>query len=218
MLDSQILWEELMASAPESLRKAVETSRTGVDFLVSSTYFSGLLSLLSLLFSLLISLHLLSSDPSQVSRLLLTAAAAGAIAPISYGLAVLLVDVWKASVRGLVNLGRIPLAQALGLTIPVDPDEERQMWEVVDAFVREKYEPESAPYLMRYRAAQSSPIGKAPRLGFATRLFLPGAAALGLAVALARHRRVTRQSIGREPEASNAALRLPGCRGASSER
>lgn len=126
-LDSQTLWSELEALAPESLRVAIERARVPVDFAVSFVYLSALVGLISL------ASVLLEAD-AQV-KLLVIAVGALSLSPIWYWLAVVSTSQWYASVQALVNLGRLPLAQAMNLQIPATLEEERRMWEALTTFV-----------------------------------------------------------------------------------
>lgn len=51
-------------------------------------------------------------------------------------LAVVATDEWAGAVRAMVNLGRHPLAAALGLTVADRIEEERTMWHLVSDLVR----------------------------------------------------------------------------------
>lgn len=54
--------------------------------------------------------------------------------------------------RALVNAGRKPLADSLGLVLPKELAEERRMWTLVSRFSRIPFH-ERASALDRYRAA-----------------------------------------------------------------
>ncbi len=56
------------------------------------------------------------------------------LVPIWYRSAASSSTYWDATVRALVNVGRVPLATALGLQLPVSVEQERRMWELVVAF------------------------------------------------------------------------------------
>ena len=117
-LDSQSLWYELQSVVPETTRKYTEDGRAPVDFFVSSIAHMTVLSLSSLV------VGLVKGDPSLV----IVGVAAALTLPLSYRLAVKNVKDWSGSVRALVNLGRRPLAQQMGLRMPQELVEERNMW------------------------------------------------------------------------------------------
>jgi hypothetical protein len=150
-LDSQTLWSELEALVPEPLRVALERARVPVDFAVSLVYLSALVGLISLVGALL--------GDAQV-KLFLIATVALVLSPIWYWIAVVSTSEWYASVQALVNLGRSPLAQAMGLQIPETLEEERRMWEALTSFVSSE-ETDSAIALDSYRKGHlGSPSAK----------------------------------------------------------
>jgi hypothetical protein len=140
-LDSQTLWSELEALVPEPLRVALERARVPVDFAVSFVYLSALVGLISLIAALL--------GDAQLKLFAIAAVAIG-LSPIWYWLAVVSTSEWYACVQAQVNLGRLPLAQAMGLQIPATLEEERRMWEALTTFVSSE-EPDSATTLDSYR-------------------------------------------------------------------
>ena len=58
------------------------------------------------------------------------------LVPLWYRLAVEATDEWAAAFRGLVDLGRKPLAEALGLEMPGTLKQERKMWELASRISR----------------------------------------------------------------------------------
>ncbi|MFD7379789.1 hypothetical protein [Streptomyces mirabilis] len=109
-LDTQVLWNELSAAAPEQARRQVETARTSVDFFVALLYGHGVVAVLAFL--------ALGSAGAERPLLAVTAIALCALIPLWYRSAVYATDEWAAAVRAMVNLGRKPLAEALGLVLP----------------------------------------------------------------------------------------------------
>lgn len=124
-LDSQTFWYELVTVAPDALQKEEQDARAVVDFFVSAIYLAALFSAIAVLVSIL------RSDMQSL--------AAGAIAamlvPFFYSRAVKSVRQWRFVVQALVNVGRLKLADALGLTLPPTLEEERQMWQALTGFV-----------------------------------------------------------------------------------
>ncbi|MFE7594666.1 hypothetical protein ACFU6K_35205 [Kitasatospora sp. NPDC057512] len=72
----------------------------------------------------------LTAAAAHVAPLLATAIAL-LLTPVWYRCAVSATDSWASTVRALVNTGRKPLAEALGLALPATLDEERTMWTAV---------------------------------------------------------------------------------------
>ncbi|MFB6641587.1 hypothetical protein ACFCYF_30585 [Streptomyces chartreusis] len=130
-LDTQLLWNELNAAAPEQARRQVDTARTSVDFFVALLYGHAIVTVIALG-----SLIAPKADPVP---LIVTAAMAAALIPIWYRTAVVATDEWAAAVRALVSIGRAPLAHALGLALPKSLVEERSMWTLVSKFTRIPY-------------------------------------------------------------------------------
>lgn len=105
------------------------------------------------------------------------AAAAAAMIAIGYALAVQLAMPYGAYLRAAFDLGRGPLAEALGLVIPADPVEEQRMWEAVSRMFtyrsRANFEK-----LGKYRAtAEAAPDGEAGKAGKAAGRSAPAARA-----------------------------------------
>jgi hypothetical protein len=142
--DSQVLWHELNAAVPESARKQAEDARTNVDFFVCLLY--G---------------HLLVAASACVELGVETPTrpwlVAGAIiglpllAAVWYRVAVVAVDDWAGAVRAMVNLGRLPLATSIGLTLPNTIDDERVMWSLATEFAAGPYTQETIGALNEFR-------------------------------------------------------------------
>jgi hypothetical protein len=153
-LDSQLLWYQLRAIVPESLRKDVDNSRAGVDFFVCAFYV--LLALgLSAAAALL-------SPRRKVAQLLLVAGIALALAPATYRGAVSATSAWAAAVRAMVDLGRRPLADAYGLHLPNRTEDERAMWAAVGWFIKYPFAAEGAALLDPYRKQMPTAPPSAP--------------------------------------------------------
>lgn len=131
-LDSQALWYELTAAAPSQLRHQVDLARAGVDFFVCLLYGN-------LVVALLAAVAQGARDPSRVT-LLITACAALLVTPVWYRLAQVATDDWTLAVRALVDVGRGALAEAVGLRIPQELSQEREMWARYCRFVRTPYQ------------------------------------------------------------------------------
>ncbi|KOV82192.1 hypothetical protein ADL01_10705 [Streptomyces sp. NRRL WC-3618] len=141
-LDSQVLWNELTAMAPEQARRQVDTARTSVDFFIALLYGHTVLVAMALCAT--------SVDSADPPVLLGTAGVLCALCPLWYRAAVAATDEWAAAVRALVNLGRHPLAQAMGLDLPQDIAEEREMWRMVSRMSRSRFH-DRAVALNRFR-------------------------------------------------------------------
>ena len=57
------------------------------------------------------------------------------ITALSRWLAIQATDAWSDPVRSLVNLGRVKLADSLGLTLPAKLEEEKRMWGLVTKYI-----------------------------------------------------------------------------------
>ncbi|MFI5916691.1 hypothetical protein [Dactylosporangium sp. NPDC051541] len=133
-LDTQIFWYELTAVVDERTTKQVEQARTTVDFFVALLY--G---------------HLAVAGAALVAAFvhpgpLPWAAAVGLplLAYCWYRLAVVTTDEWAAAVRAMVNVGRAPFAEQLGLTLPATLEQERAMWARQSRLARLSYRDFSA--------------------------------------------------------------------------
>ncbi|UJW30984.1 hypothetical protein L3Q67_38270 [Saccharothrix sp. AJ9571] len=133
-LDSQVLWHELNAAVGEPARKQTDDARMNVDFFISLLY-GHLLVVVTAAVDLAIgaAVHPWLVITTIVSLLPLTV--------LWYRLAVVATDEWAGAVRAMVNLGRQPLAAALGLALPQRIDEERSMWLLVGELVSSGYHP-----------------------------------------------------------------------------
>lgn len=143
-LDTQILWHQLTTVVPEQARTQVDDARTGVDFFVCLLY--GHLLVVA------VALAEAASSPARPRSLLLGVAGGLLVAAaVWYRTAVVATDEWTGAVHALVNLGREPLAQALGLSLPDSLEAERDMWSLVGRLTAQPNAAETAA-LDRYRA------------------------------------------------------------------
>ncbi|MEV6479364.1 hypothetical protein [Streptomyces sp. NPDC051576] len=141
-LDSQLLWNELTATAPEQARRQVDTARTSVDFFVCLLYGHVVV--------VLGALATLASSAADIPVVATTATVLLALIPVWYRSAVVATDEWAAAVRALINVGRYPLAGSLGLGVPQELAAEREMWAMVSRLSRIPYH-ERATALDRFR-------------------------------------------------------------------
>ncbi|SFF04178.1 hypothetical protein SAMN05216251_107334 [Actinacidiphila alni] len=142
-LDTQVLWNELTGTAPEQIRRQAELARVNVDFFVALLYGHGLVALAAVL-------SLTAADPDTLP-LTVAAVVLCLLIPVWYRCAVVATDEWAAAVRALVNVGRKPLAESLGLRLPADLAAERAMWTLVTRQSRTAYSDRTAA-LDAYRA------------------------------------------------------------------
>ncbi|SDP72928.1 hypothetical protein SAMN04487981_13559 [Streptomyces sp. cf386] len=142
-LDTQLLWNELTGCVSDQVRRQSELARVSVDFFVALLFGHVAVGAAA-------ALALLGSRPDKLV-LLSTVVALAALVPLWYRSAVTATDEWAAAVRALVNTGRKPLADSLGLTLPKSLAEERDMWTMVSRLSRIPYH-ERAGALDRYRA------------------------------------------------------------------
>ncbi|MFG3064840.1 hypothetical protein ACGFYM_40830 [Streptomyces sp. NPDC048231] len=148
-LDTQVLWNELSAAAPVQARRQVETARTSVDFFVALLYGHAVVAALALLAT--------TSTGAERPLLVVTAIVMGGLVPLWYRSSVYATDEWAAAVRAMVNLGRKPLADALGLVLPPQLSEERTMWQLVTRMSRRPYRDAADLAFAPYRATPPGP-------------------------------------------------------------
>jgi hypothetical protein len=143
-LSSQLMWSQLRGAVVESAAKEVDDARAGVDFFVCMLYVSGLVALSAAC--------ALFSDERDTANLVIAMVVAGVAALGSYRAAVTATDAWAAAVKAMVDLGRVPLAEALGLDLPDTLVEEREMWKRVGWFLGYAYHERGAAMLDPYRS------------------------------------------------------------------
>jgi hypothetical protein len=132
----------------EHVRATVDNARATVDFFISLVYLFAVLGVVSISAALF--------GQQDAFKLAAVGTAALCLTPAWYRLAVTTTDEWSASVQALVNLGRKPLAAALGLEIPDQLAKERHMWRVVNQFVKSPFDPWIIALLDEYRAKSSA--------------------------------------------------------------
>lgn len=145
-LDSQTLWQEIIASCPESARAEQASARAYVDFLANLLFTSLLFTITA---GVGFALH-----PS------VTWAVAFVIGvllhPLWYQLAVHAAFQWAGTVRAVVNLGRLQLAGSLGFELPRRREDEVVMWHNLVWLVREGPVAGEDP-LYRFRSRPKAP-------------------------------------------------------------
>ncbi|MET7782876.1 hypothetical protein ABZT28_45480 [Streptomyces sp. NPDC005388] len=153
-LDTQLLWNELTSVVPESTSKQVVTARTNVDFFVALLYGHAVVAITAFA----------SLSASRADRLVLIFAGIYLITltPVWYHAAVAATDEWAAAVRALVNLGRRPLADGLGLAFPKSLEDERRMWQLVTRMSNRPYAPAANSAFQPYRIDPPQPSGEPP--------------------------------------------------------
>ena len=130
LLDSQLLWHHLVAVAPDRVVLAVSSARANVDFFVCLLYVGASNALLGII--------VVASGHASLRTW--SAIAVGVVVPIiCYRLAILATDEWEATVRAMVDHGRIGVAAAFGFKIPVNFEAERHMWRTINTLVRRPY-------------------------------------------------------------------------------
>ncbi|WP_069766931.1 hypothetical protein [Streptomyces sp. LUP30] len=150
-LDTQVLWNELTSVAPEPAGKQVVAARTNVDFFVALLYGHAAVALAAY--------ASLSSAQADRPVLVLSGACLLALTPVWYHAAVAATDEWAAAVRALVNLGRRPLAEGLGLALPKHLEDERRMWQLVTRMSKRPYAPAADEAFEPYRLDPGRPAG-----------------------------------------------------------
>lgn len=125
-IDSQSLWYELHAVAPDKLRQDVEDARAAVDFFISFVAHLLLLAVVS-------ATVLLTRTSGSALLLTLLSLAASRLA---YNAAVRNMTDFRYTVQALINVGRSPLIEKLGYTYPTSAMHERVFWKRWSAFVR----------------------------------------------------------------------------------
>ena len=142
-MDSQSLWYELTAVVPKQVRLQIDAARAGVDFFVCLLYGN--------LCVVVIALVSLGAPKANYAMLLVTVAVLLVLMPGWYRLALSTTDDWALAVRALVNLGRKPVAEGVGLCLPKELEREREMWRRYSRLVRQSYSPSRAAELDEFR-------------------------------------------------------------------
>ncbi|MFD9302549.1 hypothetical protein ACFWCB_07610 [Streptomyces sp. NPDC060048] len=153
-LDTQVMWNELTGNAPEQVRRQVDLARANVDFFVALVF--GHCAVV------LCAAAALTTARPDVPLLLLAIVLPGVLIPVWYRAAVSATDEWSAAVRALVNSGRKPLAESLGLVLPGELAGERQMWALVSKMSRLPHHDRAAgldPFRAKPPGSPASPAG-----------------------------------------------------------
>jgi len=130
-LDSQLFWDELYGLAAPSLSNQYEKARATVDFLV------GLFTMTTLFMVIVVAIVFWPSllRPRRLLDMYLALLVAGTLWLLWYRGAVKAWEAWAGSLRALVNVGRLRLAEAFALELPGTFEEERVMWENFAGYV-----------------------------------------------------------------------------------
>jgi len=112
----------LCAVAPAYTRTAIQDARSVVDFFVASSYLGALLGLVTFIIAV-------SEGPKPST--VIVCIFAFLIAVFCHWLAVKSTTEWGYTVQALVNIGRVKLAENLGLHLPEKLEDEKQMWGLV---------------------------------------------------------------------------------------
>jgi hypothetical protein len=148
-LDSQLLWYELVALAPEPFRQDLEESRSPIDFFIAILAHLLLLAVASLgiavwthswfcLFAALVALGLI---------------------PAAYHGALKNMDEYRSAIQALVNVVRLDLIKKLGLKTPENAKQEVAIWSGLNQFINPTagIELQAMQDLNEYRA-QPAPV------------------------------------------------------------
>jgi hypothetical protein len=157
-LDSQILWEELAASAPEPIRAATAESETHADTMLAA-YWS------SLGFSLItawVTAYVMLDERRLDGWLLMFTVAGFGVCSLSYRGLVAAAMAWGDAVRSIVILGREPLRTHLGLRPATSFEDEQAMWEALTglAYYGDAY---YGSELDAWRKPEDGPCGCCPQ-------------------------------------------------------
>jgi hypothetical protein len=127
-LDSQVMWTELCSVVPPYLQTELDRSRANVDFFVALIYLSTGFGAVTVM----------AAFDGTVRPALLGIGFGAFVSTLAwYQMAIVSTSYWSKTVQALVNLGRIKLANEMGLVIPDGIDEEREMWWSLTSFVYE---------------------------------------------------------------------------------
>lgn len=121
-LDSQTLWYELVAVTPPYIQSEIDSAQSSVDFFVALLYLS---------FFFGVACWILWAIEDFKIGILLLSAPAFSLAFLCHWLAIKAIDAWSYPIHALVNLGRVKLADSLGLKLPKTLEEEKEMWGLV---------------------------------------------------------------------------------------
>ncbi|ARN81552.1 hypothetical protein B1812_11265 [Methylocystis bryophila] len=124
-MNSQTLWHELFAVATKHIQSEIESAKSSVDFFIASFYLSIFFG-----FACWVLAGIQDFKPS-ISALSIPAFA---LAGLCHSLAIRATDGLIYPVQALVNLGRVKLADNLGLRLPKTLEAEKTMWGLVTRY------------------------------------------------------------------------------------
>jgi hypothetical protein len=146
-LDSQILWYELYAEAPEALRNAIEDSELQADTFVASLYVTMSVS------AAMVAGALWEWSRGEVDvKLWVASIVTLALLPVFHRGLLASIEEWAATVRALVNNGRKALVEKYDLRLPSSIKDEKRMWEALTGFIYYGGSPYYAKKLNEFRA------------------------------------------------------------------
>jgi len=156
-LDLVTMWYALAAVVPDQVRRQVTAGRAGVDFFVCLIYGHAVVAV--------IAACTLAALPGYPVGPAIALAATVVLSFLWYRLAVTSTDEWAAAVRGMVDIGRKPLAEALSLGMPPTLGQERLMWDAASRLGRQPYDPRDRT-LDRFRAGRpmADPARRYPQI------------------------------------------------------
>lgn len=114
-MDSQTLWYELVAVAPKYIQSEIESAQSSVDFFVALFYLSLFFGVACAVLGACVVLGTIEHFKIDI---LLLSFPAFALAYSCHWLAIKATDAWSYPIHALVNLGRVKLADSLGLMLP----------------------------------------------------------------------------------------------------
>jgi hypothetical protein len=146
-LDSQTWWTELYSVTPAPIRQEVDNARAGVDFFIASLYSTAAFAVLALVtFAVEV-----ARSPTRSWALLILGLVSVVLPWAWYRVAIWGCGYWLATVQAMVNVGRLPLAESLGLVLPETFDRERELWTTATDFVNSPFAPGAAAPLNEFR-------------------------------------------------------------------
>lgn len=124
-LDSQSLWYELNAVVPQHIQNEIKEARDSVDFFVAMTYLGAMLGVVA---------FAVAAYEHFTLPIVVVGVVAVVTAVLCHWLAVRATGEWGYTVRALVNIGRVKLAESMGLHLPDCLEQERVMWGLVTRY------------------------------------------------------------------------------------
>jgi hypothetical protein len=135
-LDIIGMWHALQSVSSKQIRKEVDAGRASVSFFVCLIYGHVAVALGALAALAIAPAHAAGPTAAIVAAIVLSV--------LWYWMAVRATDEWAAAVRGLVDLGRKPLAEGLALDLPGTLRLEREMWILVSRRSSRPYDDRAA--------------------------------------------------------------------------